>query len=392
MFFIIALLGITGLMCTDLFVPSLPAIAAIFHQTQSHAELTISLFLMSFAISQLFYGPLSDRIGRKMPMLIGVLIFTVGSLMCAMTSSFEVLCMGRIIQGIGVGGGLSLARVIIRDCYQGTRLAVKSSQLAIMVSLTPAIAPFVGGILQSHFGFRSTFIFMLCYGLFLLCLVFFFKETIKEKNATLTVQKTIGHYVSLLKNITFMRYVLITGLGFSAIILSANVMPFIIQTDLHLSATVNGEMLLLSAIGISIGAFISSKVVHRYTPQKLIRIGLFALTLSGLCMVFSQYYVGTTLLCLVPLIFIIMMACGLIFPNALTACFSQVSINIGIAGAVYGSVQMFTSMVINFILNTIPHQGQTTMGLFYVIMGLCGLFLYYYQRRHHQRVALEVLS
>lgn len=383
MFLVIALLGIMGLMCTDLFVPSLPSLAVFFHQTPNHAQLTISLFLMTFSVSQLFYGPISDRVGRKMPLMIGVIIFVAGSVLCVTATSFVTLCIGRMVQGLGVGAGLSLARVVLRDCYQGVQLAVKSSHLAILVSLTPALAPFIGGFLQSYFGFRSSFVFMFLYGVLLLfLLVFFFKETIQQKNKTLSATNVATHYLTLLRNMAFLRYVLIAGLAFSAIILSANVMPFIIQNQLHLSATNNGEIILLSALGISTAAFVSSKIVHRVAPQKLVLFGLYAFSVCGALLTISQYYLGTTLICLIPCIFVIMFACGLIFPNALAICFSQVNVNIGIAGAAYGSMQMLTSMITNFILNTISHQGQAMLGGFYVAMGLIGLILVWHASLH----------
>lgn len=116
---------------------------------------------MGFAFSQLFYGPISDSVGRKPPLIFGVIIFIVASIICVEASTFDWLCTGRIIQGIGVGAGLSLARAVLRDCYQGTLLAIRTAKLGVFVSLTPAIAPFFGGILQQRFGFHSSFVLML---------------------------------------------------------------------------------------------------------------------------------------------------------------------------------------------------------------------------------------
>ncbi|OGT30784.1 MAG: hypothetical protein A3E87_07470 [Gammaproteobacteria bacterium RIFCSPHIGHO2_12_FULL_35_23] len=379
MFFIVILLAIMGLIGTDIFTPSLPAIAEAFHQSPNATQLTISLFLCGFAFSQLFYGPFSDRIGRKLPLILGVSIFTLGSIICATTPSFLYLCLGRLIEGLGVGSGLSLARVIIRDRYQGTLMAVRSSQIATFVSLTPAVAPFFGGLLQQHFGFRASFIFMTAYGFLLLVLMlFYFKETIQYKDKNLTLHHTLINYSRLIKNTQFMRYVLISGLAFSSIILCANIMPFIIQNQLKFSAIQNGEIILIAALGVSCGALLSSQLVKTINPEKLINYGLTILVICGALLIWSQYCFGTTLYCLIPLIFLITISCGFIFPNALTLSFAQVTVNIGIAGAIYGFIQILISTLTNFLLNFITAQGQSLLGIFYLSIGIIGLLLFYY--------------
>ncbi|RDI43820.1 multidrug effflux MFS transporter [Aquicella lusitana] len=376
MFIIIVLLAIMGLIGTDIFVPSLPAIAEIYHQSPNHAQLTISVFLAGFALSQLFYGPISDAVGRKPPLIVGVIIFICGSLLCIFAPSFSLLCIGRIIQGFGVGAGLSLARVILRDCYKDTLLAVKTAQIAIFVSLTPALAPFFGGLLQQQFGFQASFVFMLGYGLLVLFLLMTrFQETLQFKNPDQAIHTILVQYGQLLRNTAFMKYAIIAGLAFTSIILYANIMPFIVQSELNLSPAKNGLIILIAALGISLGSFISSRAVRHVLPKQLIHVGLMIFAINGLLLLVANYIFGTTLVCLVPLIFLITMACGFIFPNAIALCFSEINCHVGIAGAIYGSMQTFISMLANFLLNAIPHQGQALLGAFYLGIGLMGLAL-----------------
>jgi MFS family permease len=113
MFPIIILLAIMGLVGTDLFVPSLPDIASVFHESQNHAQLIISLFLAGFAASQLFYGPISDYTGRKPPILFGTLIFIIATIICAEATHFDWLCFGRMIQGIGAGAVYATLQIAI---------------------------------------------------------------------------------------------------------------------------------------------------------------------------------------------------------------------------------------------------------------------------------------
>ncbi len=257
-------------------------------------------------------------------LLIGALIFVIGSIVCVEANSFDILCVGRIIQGIGVGAGLSLARVILRDCYQGTALAIKSSQVGTFVSLTPALAPLLGGILQQHFGYHASFVFMLVYGLLLMCSLFFFKETIQTKTKTLSVRNSLLTYAQLLQNGSFIRFSAISGMAFTAIILYANIMPFIVQNTLHYSARSNGIILLIAALGVSSGAWINSqlvRMVNRISSVVLIKVGLIIFITNGLLMILLTSIFGVYLAFLIPLIFIIAMSCGSIFPMRLRFVF-----------------------------------------------------------------------
>ena len=378
---LIVLLAVMGLMGTDLFAPSLPAIAVFFHQTPAHTQLSISLFLLGFSISQLFYGPLSDTLGRKPLLVLGTAIFTIGSIVCLWAPSFEYLCIGRIIQGIGVGGGLSLARVVLRDLYQGTELAIRSSQIALFVSLTPAVAPFIGGVLQEFFNFKASFVFMLVYGVLLLILLLtVFKESNQQKENGFSLKNTLKHYKKILGCDVFMRYVIIAGFTFASIVLFANILPFIIQNELHLSAMQNGIILLIAAIGVSVGSFVSAKITVRLTPERMVMIGLQMLAVSGLLLMITPPIFGVHLFLLMPLIFSTTAACGFLFPNAVAVAFSSVHEKIGTAGAIYGSTQIAISTAINFLLNLIPHQGQALLGAFYFVLGLLGIALLLFRK------------
>ena len=204
MFIILILMAVLSLIATDIFAPSLPAIGAYFGQAANHTELSVSLFLVGFAFSQLIYGPISDRVGRKPPIVFGLSLFVAGSVLCMLAPSFELFCLGRVLEGIAVGAGLSLSRVVLRDLFSGMTLAVKSSHMAIFICLSPAVAPFVGGVLQNEFGFRAVFAFLSAYGIMLLMLVlFFFKEPLQHKEKSLSLSRTLKHYRELLGNFHF---------------------------------------------------------------------------------------------------------------------------------------------------------------------------------------------
>lgn len=381
MFVLLILLSITGLISTDLIAPSLPAIANAFSITSNQAQLLISLFLIAFAISQLFYGPWSDKIGRKKPLLIGMSLFMLGTLVCLNTSSILVLYLGRLLQGFGAGAGLPLARVILRDLYNGKELSLKSTKIAVFISLAPAIAPFIGGSLQQIGSYLDNFYLTFFYSVItLLCLLFFFKETHLKPEKNLSFNIIISNYRSLFKNHIFILYAIIAGLGFSSVIIYANVLPFILQKDLTLSPFNSGLIILLIASGVSVGAKIGNILLKSTTSTILIYDAFKLFVTVAFLLLISTVFIKTTLMVLTSLLFILTLNIGIIFPNALAISFSSVYKNFGTAGAIYGFIQISISAFFSFILNIIHLQNQLLLGGLYLVIGLLGIFIYHFSK------------
>jgi len=195
--------------------------------------------------------------------------------------------------------------------------------------------------------------------------------------------------MKLCKNQHFIHYAILAGLAFSAIILYANTMPFIIENQLHLGPSASGICLLLGALGICVGSFVSSKIVARTGSAKLIYIGLSLYCSMGLILLFTYYFIGTSLYSLLPCLFFITIGCGFIFPNALTLSFASIQSHIGIAGAIYGSLQTALSMLVNLFLNNLSTQNQMLLGSLYLIIGLIGLSLSASKRSHFRPMLIS---
>src|SRR5262245_36306056 len=161
---LLAFLSSFGPLSVDLYLPSMPAIAAALAAPPAHVQLTISLYLIGFAIGQIIYGPLSDRVGRKPVIVMSFALYCVATLICLASSSIAVLVGGRFLQALGVSGAVVVVRAVVRDMYEGARAGHQLSAMGMLMGFAPIIAPLTGGVLQTAFGWRAGFLFLIAAG------------------------------------------------------------------------------------------------------------------------------------------------------------------------------------------------------------------------------------
>src|SRR5579864_5562511 len=157
---LLSLLTGLGPLSMDMYLPSLPAIGEALHASTAQVQLTISSYLLGFAAGQILYGPISDRFGRRPVILAALVLYGIGSVFCAVTQSIEMLTAVRFVQALGGSGAIVLARAIVRDLYSGVRAARELSLMGSISAFAPIVAPMIGGVLQTQFGWRANFILM----------------------------------------------------------------------------------------------------------------------------------------------------------------------------------------------------------------------------------------
>src|ERR1700689_4375705 len=181
---LLALLTGIGPLSTDMYVPSLPAIGTALHASTEQVQLTISSYLLGFAAGQILYGPISDRFGRKPVMMAALVLYGVGSIVCATTQSIEMLAAVRFVQALGGAGAIVLARAVVRDLYSGVRAGRELSLMGSITAFAPIMAPVIGGALQMVFGWRASFFFLLFFALFAASAAArFLPETLHQRTA-----------------------------------------------------------------------------------------------------------------------------------------------------------------------------------------------------------------
>src|SRR5471030_2193989 len=181
---LLAALSAIGPLTTDMYLPSLPDIARQLGASTAQVQLTISAYLIGFAVGQILYGPVSDRHGRKPVLLAALALYCVASLACALSTSIEMLIVARFVQALGGSGGIVLARAVVRDLYSGVRAGRELSLIGSVMALAPVLAPIVGGVLQTGFGWRSIFVTLIAAGLACASIVWFLLPETLSARAT----------------------------------------------------------------------------------------------------------------------------------------------------------------------------------------------------------------
>ena len=200
-----ALMAFTSL-STDIYLPAMPAMSAALH---GDSELTVTGFLIGFAIAQLIWGPISDQLGRKTPLYIGMIIFAVGSAGCALSSDMTQIVFWRVIQAAGACTGPMLARAMIRDLFTRTRAAQMLSTLIIVMAIAPIAGPLMGGQIIRYSQWPVIFWFLAVVGALMFISLLWLPETLPaEKRVTASPRQIMHNYRALLQNKNFMRFTL----------------------------------------------------------------------------------------------------------------------------------------------------------------------------------------
>ncbi|MGR5161508.1 multidrug effflux MFS transporter [Vibrio owensii] len=263
-----------GQLSMGLVFPSLPWIAKDFDISLDQAQLLVSVYLLGFGPSQFIYGPVSDALGRKKVLLAGLLIAMLGLLMIIFLShTFTGMVAGRFLQGLGTGCCAVLARASTRDRFNGPELPVALSYIAMAASITPLVAPVIGGFINAHFGWTMVFISLLGYVLLAwTVIVFRFQETITQTSALPSPKKMLLQYRDLLTSRYFMSFATIGWLNFSLMITTVSVMPFIMQNQIGMTSDQYAMWALIPAFGMICGTSICNRVRPIIGTKKMLLV------------------------------------------------------------------------------------------------------------------------
>ena len=293
---LLACLGMLGPFSIDTYLPAFSGIAATIGATPVEMQQTLSSYLLGFAVMNLFHGALSDSLGRRPVILVGVAVFTLASVGCALSNSIGALVFFRALQGMSAGAGMVISRTIIRDMFQPADAQRVMSQVTIYFGIAPAVAPLVGGFLFAHYSWHSIFWLLVLLGsaLWLACWHFLPETLHVSTRQPFHAMHLLRGYWQLMRSPRFLALVFASGVPFNGMFLYVLSAPEFLGRHLNLAPTQFFWFFLLTISGIMGGAWLSGRLAGRVKPQHQIRHGLLIMLVTsvlnvGLNLVFAPH-------------------------------------------------------------------------------------------------------
>lgn len=337
-----------GPISTDLYLPSLPAIGEALAAGNGEVQLTLSVFLAGFAFSQLVYGPLSDRFGRRPVILAGIVLYLLASLACAVAQSIEMLIVARFVQAVGACVGPVIGRAAVRDIYGRERAARMLAYMGMVMALAPAFGPILGGFLEVWFGWRANFAVLALFALVILAAsAAILPETNRWKSRDATRPgHLVGNYRGLLRHRSYIGYVLVVACTYAGIFSFISGSSFVLIGLLGLRPDVYGFCFAAIVVGYMIGAFLSGRFGAAMGLERMVQLGTAVQVLGGLGGVAFYAAGSVSVATVVGPVAVFMIGTGLALPNAQAGAIGPFPRMAGAASALMGFFQMgFAALV-----------------------------------------------
>jgi Bcr/CflA subfamily drug resistance transporter len=362
---------------TDVYLPSFPEIKSQLATTSTLVQLTFSFFLGGFALSQLVYGPLSDRYGRKSFLLVGVGIYFTMSLVAAATHSISVLLIARALQGIGAGACSVIPRAIMSDTFSGKTLEKMTIYQSMVWSVIPISAPLLGSYIQHYLNWRFNFLLLAAISLtaFIMCLIF--KETNQQQETHLQIKQILKNYWQIFGNKYFLSYIS-AALGVIAVLMAFNVSaPLLLRETLHLSALQYGWSIFSVAISFILGAMINRYLLGIKSSLVIVKYGVILVWLAGLTLMLFALFSKIHLLEILLPIFILQIGCALIFPTCASKIMTLFANMAGKTAAIFGASIFSGGALASVVMSFLSVHSLLPLAIFIIFMN--GLILISYR-------------
>jgi len=337
---ILGTVSATGPLSMDMYLPALPDMAQSLHTQTSVLQLSLSACLIGLALGQLVVGPLSDRYGRKKPLIIGFALFGLVSLLISMTDSIYLLIGLRFIQGLAGSSGQVLSRAIARDLFSGPLLTKFYSMLSAVNGIFPVLSPVLGGIIIQFTSWQGIFIVLAIIGLLVVLALFGgIKETLpttaRSTGGILSTMNSIG---DLVKNGRFLRMIISAGLVTGGLFSYISASSFVFQNYFHMSVQNFSFLYALNGIGIAVGSIIPGFFANRISESKQTKTILTSTLITSLLLI-GSWYLFRSLPVVIILVFLIVTQFGILFTLMTSIVMNMGTQNGGSVSALFGLSQ-----------------------------------------------------
>ncbi|MBB4931636.1 DHA1 family bicyclomycin/chloramphenicol resistance-like MFS transporter [Lipingzhangella halophila] len=370
---VLGMLTATGPLATDLYLPAFPEIAADLGAAEAQIQLTLTAMMVGLALGQLIIGPLSDGLGRRTPMLVGVAVFTIASFLCVLVPSAGVFVALRFVQGVAGAAGAVISRAVVRDLFSGDDAARFFSRLVLVIGVAPMLGPIVGGQLLLVGPWQLCFVVLGAVSALSFVVVFFWlPETLPgEQRQAMRVSGLLVTVWRLVRDARFVGPALTLGLTFAMMFTYISAFSFVSQDEFGASAQAYSVMFAINTVGLICGTQVNGFLIGRMETSRRLAGGLCLALLAVVVLLSLAVSGAASLVSLTATLFVMMFGVGFVMPNATTlALSSQVPAVAGTASALMGSMQFAMGGGLASLAGLTASGDATLMSMTSVMVGL----------------------
>jgi DHA1 family bicyclomycin/chloramphenicol resistance-like MFS transporter len=358
----------------DMYLPAFPVLQEDFRTTEAAIQLTLAGTMIGFALGQLIVGPLSDKVGRRVPLLVVTAVHVVASVLAAFAPNLPLLGATRVLMGMGAAAGGVVAMAIVRDLFGGRRLVVVLSRLALITGVAPVVAPLIGSALMEIMPWRGLFVVLALYGaVMLVCAIVLIPETLpparrQDRGATTALQR----YRSVFSDRVFVGVLIIGGMSFSGLFSYLSASSFLFQSTYGFDAQLYGILFAVNSVGLVIGNQAAARLAARFGPQWVLAFSTSALILASAAIVVAdQLHLGVWGT-VIPL-FLFMTACGFTFPCVQVLALDRHGKAAGTAASILGAANFGVAGLVSPLVGWLSGSTGITPTSMAIVMVGCAV-------------------
>lgn len=366
---LVAAMAAVGPVSIDMYLPGFPAIEREFGVRG--VETTMAAYLVGIAVSQLFYGPISDRFGRKPPLYFGFALYALGGAGCALAASMPALTLMRVVQALGGSSGFVIGRAIVRDRCEPHEAARAFSLLMMIVALGPVLAPAVGGVVVTHFGWRATFVFQAALGVALLAATHFaLRESRPESSIVpLRIASVLRTYLRLGADRTLIGYSLVGGFGMGALFTYVTGAPTVLTHRYGLSPQQFGGLIGLNGFAFMTASRLNMIALRTIGPREVLARYVWLPLILGGALFLLTWLWPVPLWVVVALQLSFFVTVGRVTPNVAAIALTPHGAQAGAASALMGALQSALAMLSGFAVATFNDGTVSTLAAIMTVGG-----------------------
>ena len=372
---ILGALTALGPLAIDMYLPAFPQMAKDLGVETGTVQLTLSVFMGGVSIGQAFYGPLVDRWGRRGPLLVGMVAFSLAAIGCAMANSIGSLLGWRLAMALGGSASMVIPRAVVRDLFETQESARVYSLLMLILGVSPILAPTLGGQLLAFMGWRAIFVMLAVIGAGISAAVMWgLPETLhKEYRVKGGVGLALKTYWQLLRDRRFLPLALATGCTLGVILTYLSGSSFVFMELYHLNAQQYAYVFGFNAVGLIVASQINQRLLRRYTPRQVLSVAFVVNALAGMTLAALGATGAGGMWGLIALLFVCLSCCGIIFPNVAALIMEPFGEVAGSASALLGTVQFGVAAGMGALVGVFHNGTSVPMTAGVAVCAIAGL-------------------